>query len=686
MESILIDLHNHFIENNKISIQKSIDYFLDRFKFNGKKIFALTEHYEKIKNINTYINNVNRIKNDEEIKKHDIHVVFGIELSICFKSNQNKHIVLIFSSNEICKKFHNEIKNSLKKSDDENISFESFNKIIKNFENNYILIPHFGNKYNSFSLDELKEFYSNMSIKSFVVESSNQYNDWFYSKENLKNKFNGEKFHVIVASDRLKNPKLASFIYCDNFNNEKPFNSLKKFFSQNDFFSHLSSNSNCIYEIEFPKSSAKLQFKSNENKLILENMLIYGERGSGKSYIAEDIYSILKDESCYIKQFAFPSCDDKDIVNDCPNIIDEIKTKVDDLKKLIIDKLKKIKLLNDNDNNFKFNYEQKCDLLVESIKENLKNPEKLKLYLKKYDFKIEEDKFSELEKKFEIVVKLHKGLNSIKNILNNENNKWIFSDIIKSKEFSSIINNTTIDENIFNFKFKIAKEMFFINKSINIVEELKKKVKNMEGINFTFEKINLFESYKTMCIIELIKSIMKKSMKIDTIENYACLYKCKTNNEFKLNNISLDTNSLKLVSKNDININASGGQKKEFFILNKIDMDIDKNEKIKYLIFDEVDQSFDSKSIVSFAKKIKKLLNENSWKLILITHNSILWSELLSEGINFTYLRTYNDNDKYYSEQFLELDKDKIFSNFEFSDESYKFRGDKYGYENKSKK
>lgn len=712
MESIIIDLHNHI---NDIANNKMVDFLCKRFNnYEDKyqKIFGITEHFKDITKVKEYLKKLDKISSDQKLKERNISIIKGFELTISFDKDYkiSKHMIVLCKDNNSFEKMFEYINlNCYQCNEDKiisNIEFANFFKEENKIIDNYIFIPHYTGKHKSFEKKELDSFYENVKTKIRIVEVANNYKTWYYADRNL----NVEKknmYHVICCTDRkdIKLDKLesllTSFIYSD-FSDNDAFNKLFFFFSQYDHLSHLSSNVNNINEFELPKSHAKISYLK-EGSFILENTLIYGSRGSGKSYIADDLNSVLNAENsvsecCYIKQSAFDKEDSKIIENLIKN--NEVESKITYIRNFLLKKLLNMELIDEN-HSFVLDPNKNFELFSQNIIENTKDTKNLDLFLKSYNFKIiNKEKINTINSKYEIIKSLTCQMNTLIDTLNSSDentNKVVDEYIDKSKKENLLSSLDSIYEDIKKKWPILKKEKIFIEKSHEIINELNKSAMRDSDWKYYFDGIDLLKAFKTKKIVQLIRKKLKDTRwKIDILndkikklfqDDYCVIsyeLTVKKEEDWKsINNsvFNIKDNSYNLVINNNLQIKASGGQKKEFFVFNSICKDMN-NRNIKYLILDESDYSFDSQYILTFASHIFNILEMNKWKLILITHNHILWSSLYKQGLKFIFLKTYVENYKYQCKQAYELNKDEMLMNFESNDDMYKYRGKIYGYRN----
>lgn len=708
MKSIIIDLHTHTKRDDRgISCQKTVDALYKRFNYENEKIFGITDHVKDIKSYKTYLEKLKKISNDKTIIDSKISIIQGFELSIYFNGNKDefKHLIVLCKDDDSFGKIFDYILNNCENyQDDKIISINKFSTFFneKNVDD-YVFIPHGPGKHKCLNEDEINMFYDEIKTKLHIIEVPNNPSTWFYTSKKFENV---QKSHIICCTDQTRIDDFSrlstSFIYSDS--NICPFNQLHQFFIQYDFYSHLSSSADNKYEFELSNSHVKIPYL-NDDKYILENTLIYGERGSGKTYLADDLNSVLKNDSnkskcCYIEQFMFHK-KDNEIIND---IFDKnlTKIKIDRIREFLVDKLNEMGLINSNDLHFVLKPAENFELFSQNIIENSKNPNILKNFIDKFNFRKNSEEINSSRVKFKNLHILSDKINELIDFINTKNTdkKWVIENFIDNDQKEGLLNQLIkINSQIEIKKSEFIKKMFFINKSVEITDELNNSAMKSRDWKWYFQNIDLSKAFKIKKIIEISRKIlMNTKWKLDILDDkikkilseYCVIsYRLKIKDEKDWNLIDDQTfyvnhESFKLViNDNGLEKTASGGQKREFYVFNTI-FKCSKENNIDYLILDEADQSFDSKYILMFAKHIYDILKQNKWKLILITHNHILWSKLLQLGLRLSYLKTYIDDEgKHKAIQSYNLNKDEIFLNFEANEELYEYRGDKYGYRNK---
>lgn len=696
MKSILIDLHNHLISGNDKSELIDSDglqsYFNKRIKIsNVEKIFAFTDHYEKLNNINF-----------EEYKKvfteisAKFKLLFGIEINVSFSNTNFRHLLIIFNND--FNKF-DEFKKILQNSNELNFDKIKTNTNLFTFLNNNdncFFVPHYckskhknNNKDRNFTLDEIKkwnELFNKNKIKCIEV-SANLLTYWLTRDDsNLK------EYHVIVASDRFFETKIlkkqdkkakeneypiASFIYV-NDSNSVDYKTIKDFFNQKDIMSNIS------YEKEKDFTLPGIEYS-----FMKKNCLIFGKRGSGKTWLLNSLKNALtfndeddNDENtniCFIEQFENASVNNKTFKKYNDSSIIQSKnnehTKINDL---FLKQIKNFCEIKTNDfysesknklNNFKKDFNV-------TISTNCDDECKtLNIVLSKFNFVLP-TKNTNRKTEFELLQKLK---DSFINLLSN------LEEIIKNEQLGLKLGSyaktisKTIKDNIRPFYDQL--KLHTINNEISkytttIIEELQQEVQNIMNWKYTFSDLCFEQYFKLEKLLEIYDNYISENEqytfkwgdKVQINDKYHLIYALKQKEGYKKPKIVLAENH---------NAEASHGQKSEFFIEDKIEQYL--NSNCSYFLFDEPDYAFDSNFIKSFSANLKKSLKN---KLVFVaTHNHIFWSEFY-EGLNDkSYIKCEYLGDKKYSYNqfnFDEFQNKNALETFEADKMSYDIRKEKY--------
>lgn len=676
MEHILIDLHNHIYPSGKKKTNNNlIKYFKSRNKTPEQKIFAITDHLQRI-NISEYKKEFEKIQ--KSIDKN-IFLLPGVEINLNFGDKSlYKHLIIIFKNFNLFAKFFencSEVRESL-----------TIDNLFQNLKdiNDYICIPHRNksDKNRNFSKDEIiifnKKFVNN---PIYAVEAHADYGSWFWCSETLKNL--GEPFntiHTIVGTDRIleesktigKNKDIflspCSYIYTNsNITQVNAFDSILNFFKQSNTLSKLSRDINSDLTIQ----NANLDLK-------LLNSVICGKRGSGKSYLLESIQMSIGDDSYLLEQFEFA---------------DSSKTKAYLQKYLekqkildLLDCFKKIYSLIFND---KVNDIANCQTyLLTEIRE----------YLKNFIVNVQDNVVNNLDNKSEklLILKNHYNYQELKTNTQRVNKlKALIDKLIDLKQY---LTNNEQDFNDLNYKNFLEQIKSFFSQLVMLYrkeyEKNKIYIKDNEIIkslvnqgklatnwkyNFNFSFSNYFYVKN---IIDITLSFIKS--KINDYYEDNLLY---DNNDFLL---KLNLKNAEFNTKDEIEFDtpivtlanhtiASEGEKSEFLLLSKLEV------SEKYLLLDEPEYSFDNDFICSsFTDQIIKKINNNK-VFFIITHNHVLWSEVFDKASNKSLILcdriTHDNKYEYVYKQLINIDdkKEELISLFEATDDSYIIRRRYYG-------
>ena len=664
MESVLIDLHNHLLDSDGNFIyNKHINKYLEqRTKIECKKIIVFSDHFGNnlLENLDKYKETFKKLKCENE--KQNCFLLLGTEIDIKFDENAIRHLVIIwhndFDSFEI---FKNNIDDyNLLKFDRIKDNQELFNFL--NDNNNCFFLPHYykSDKKRNFTIEELNKFnelFVNNKINCLEIQP-NLITYWF-----VKNDEKVKGYHLLVATDRYvekcKNKSfkqnelpIASYIYV----NDDPWNDSYKivndFLCKKEFMSKISHNP----EKDFTPPGIKYSF-------YLKNSMIFGNRGSGKTYLLEALKNAINydedkkitddknvtddknDEICSIKQFEFSKNYDNSLKQYLKK--DYVAAKNQEIKNLLsclfndefCSNLKNEWKINDGD------YLKGTKDCLKTIKDNFnlavnKNIEDdnrhLKTINKKYSFvnkafpNIDTKHYEQINNAKSNFKSLITSLNEIKS-----DNYWkdFYKDIdvfIKSLDRSLIEKLLEAFSN--EHKLKQIKET---NKKI--FDEANKQVDKFSEWKYTFNKFNFENYFKLMKRIEAFDEFVKQAA--NYIKNFE-------------------------------------NNKKIF----------DDCKNAKYFLFDEPEYSFDNKFIKNWSNEYIKKFKDNNNKVFVVTHNHIFWSEFYEQLNDKTYINCMYDRDKkdFLYEQFdaEKFQKEYSFKNYEVDMDSYKGRKEKYKIEN----
>ena len=681
MKSVLINLHNHLIDDNNdfYSDEHIKKCFANFININCEKIYAFTDHFDGIVNlwnngkIEEYIEKTENLFN--EYSKRDINILFGIEIDVIFRNSKDcKHLLCIFRNVDA---WYQKIKNFMS-SKTNKLQF-SLNEPLDSWYtllDDSLCIPHYAktDSNRNFTKEEISLWNKFERLpKITCLEIASNIKTYWYSylfDTNFK-----DNYHCIVGNDR-KMSQLSSFIYFNNnvkLSKENLFDNILNFFNQTEHMTTLSVNG--------VREEVTLDIKFTIN--ISKNCLIYGKRGSGKSYLCKSLCKALlgcdninnnvidnDDKICYIEQGAYIN---KEIWKNQSNLFREKR----------LDKLKECcKVFTNSISNYEFaDYRKETinnylDKFINNVMENIrKNEDNNCCSLNSAIEKFGNLFGSTLENPY---TKLYEKIdNFIKQI----------DDIIS--EFNPVVEDVYIGsmckENIKHLrkiKLNLLKKSsnMYVFKSIadyrnNVCDEIEKVIDKEINWQYKF-KFKFFDYFCLKMIREKFNNFIKNNREqiIPFADNkYALkytLHSCRSN-YFKIS--SLDDPSL-LLRKNDNYVNASDGEQREFLILNKI-----KKYKYDFFILDEPEYAFDNVFLKNLAREMKEILSNNNKRCFLVTHNNVFWSEIFGNlKKDKTYVQCdYNDN-KYEYDQKID-DKDCNFMEiYEAGKESYNLRSGIY--------
>lgn len=298
MKSILVDLHNHLLKNNDDFIEdKIIEKYLElRTKFDCLKIIAFTDHFtDQLKKLDDYKKIFNKLKNQESAKNNIL--LLGTEVDISFDENITRHLVIVFHN-----EFNDfvEFKEAIGKN--EKLNFNEFEKNEKlfNFLNNNdkcFFFPHYGksDKKRNFTIDELGKF-NNLFNKNRIncLEIIPNLISYSFTKNDSRIK----DYHILVSTDRYIENKfstiykkqdfkqnqlpIASYIYVNDMQSNDAYKIINDFLCQKNNISNISYDK----DKDFTPPGIKYSF-------FLKNSIIFGNRGSGKTYLLNALKNAL---------------------------------------------------------------------------------------------------------------------------------------------------------------------------------------------------------------------------------------------------------------------------------------------------------------------------------------------------------------------------------------------------------
>ena len=682
MKSVLINLHNHLLDDNNDfysdeDIKKRFDNFIN---IDCEKIYAFTDHFDGIVNlwnnnkIDEYIKKIKNLFN--EYSKRDINILFGIEIDVIFGDSKDcKHLVCIFGNADVwyrkIKNFINSKTNKLQFSPSKPL--DSWYTLL----DEAICIPHYAktDSNRNFTKEEISSWNESKRLPRITcLEIASNIKTYWYRylfDTNIK-----DNYHCIVGNDRTMS-RLASFIYFDDnvkLSNENSFNNIFDFFIQTEHMTTLSVNG--------MREEVTLDIKFTIN--ISKNCLIYGKRGSGKSYLCESLCMALlgcddinnnvidnDDKICYIEQGAY--INNKEIWKNQSNLFREKK----------LDKLKECcKVFTNSISNYKLDDYRKetinnyLNKFINNVIENICKNEDNNCYL--LNSAIEkfgnffgfnsENPYTKLYEKIDNFIKQIDGII-------NEFNSLAKDDYIGSMCKENIKHLRKIKLNL----LKESSNMLFLKRIAdyrnNVCDEIEKEVDKEAKWQYKF-KFKFFDYFWLKMVKEKFNNFIKdnKEQIIPFAGNkYALkytLHSCKSD-YFKIS--SLDNPSL-LLHKNDNYVNASPGEQREFLILNKI-----KKYKYDFFILDEPEYAFDNVFLKNLAREMKEILSNNNKRCFLVTHNNVFWSEIFGNlKKDKTYIRCDYIDGKYKYDQKIGSKDCNFLEIYEAGKESYKLRSDIY--------
>ena len=683
MKSILVDLHNHLINKDSKFIKENIitRYFNLRTKYKCEKIIAFTDHYsELISNLDDYKKYFFKISKNANFK-----TLLGIEIDVIFSENSKKHLVIIFHKDfDDFEEFKKTIGLNLELNFNKIKNNENLFKFLNNNDKCFFF-PHYGksDKKRNFTIDELNEW--NKLLEKNRVNcldlSPNLKSYWFIDDDEKT-----QQYHCVVSTDRnvIGNNKkieeniipISSYIYVnDNYKQSDNYVIINDFFKQKETFSNVSYDE----EMDFTLPSINYSFQR-------KNSLIFGKRGSGKTYLLTAFKNALKygnndqnNEICCIDQFEFSKQREKELKDKYLNkdyVLKQSNKYNNVLLKIFDDNLRNDYKIEESDfiNCAKTWLEKFKEEFENIICENINDPNNnLKFLNDTYSFLNNDFTHNEdihYKKMNEFIENYKKLINTLHEFKKDNHWNYLHKSI---DELIKIFNNEQIKlllKSLIN-EYKVVK---IKEKNREIFNYLITKITDIVNWEYTFDKVNFIKYYKLVKIIEAYNNFLNEKAKfyIRDFENNPYSLKYELDEKAKM------YKSLELVYKANRDISASDGQICEFLLRDKI---FNEYKTAKYFILDEPEYAFDNKFIKEFSKEIINEISEKGKIIFVVTHNHIFWSEFYERLNDKTYIKCEYNGDKNYSYEQLTTDEFKnsiLFKNFEVDEDSYNNRKKKY--------
>lgn len=682
MKQIAIDLHNHLLKTEYEYFEYLEQYFLKRSIHNLTKIFAITDHLEWLINfndekLNEYFEKISSIT--EKVNQKAIFIVLGIEIR--FEINGTiKHLIILFDSTTACKSFISKCKSD----GTSTFNFNNFGEYI-NDSQKAILIPHFM-KERAFTKQDIVDFNKlKFNIKITTVETKSNWSTWKFACQEL----NDVSCNVIIGTDRWSQQHL------DMWNKQTP----KLMIPINYVYSNIAQNCcqvNCfdyVYDALTSNAGVSLSEKhgfdvtlQNTNFSInIENSIIYGERGSGKSFLANNLYECLcpAENIEYLRQFCFSKNEDatnndlNKIMNSNKNIESFVSSLKAAFQSITNDKIISKQITDINSSSSIQIIDQWCEQYISNfiinITKNISNGNGIFL---KHWCSIPEIPNSKI---LEVVDQINFINNFIKQ---GTNNLMKIINFIKDEQLLNLYVDTFIQ--ICTELLKQFSNLVLLNEIYNetnkIIADINKQIKSNWEFNFDF---NFYEYYYIKLMkkttLDWIKYNLQNGITIKDDDPFSIHFdpqKDPKTGIYFLNQINFK--NPKLVLTNEENVEASDGQKIQYLLWKQL------NTKRRFIILDESEYSFDSKFISNdLADKLHKIISQGT-KVFVITHNHILWSELCDrmnkEKIPFTFIKCQKNKKLYSYNQTVGLpNHSELLNTYESGEDSYDIRKVFYG-------
>lgn len=695
MKSILIDLHNHLLKKDGSFIDRKVinKYLKQRTKIECKKIIVFSDHFGNnlLENLDKYEKTFKELKCENE--KQNCFLLLGTEIDIKFGEDAIRHLVIVWHKN--FDSFY-EFKNLIHDCSSLKLDKISGNQDLYNFlndNNNCFFLPHYNksDEKRNFTIKELDEFnklFNNNKINCLEIQANLNTYRFFQNDDKVGN------YHPLVATDRYvennyinRNSKkdfkqnellLASYIYVNDDQCNDSYKIVNDFLTQKESMSKISYDP----EKDFTPPGIKYSF-------YLKNSMIFGNRGSGKTYLLEALKNAIdcnhdvnnKNEICSIEQFEFSnhranSLDKflkKDYITTQNNKIDQLISSL--FNNEFLQNLRAEYEINSGDylkdakeylKKFKENFNLTIFKNIEDNNFNLKNTNKKYSFFNKPFPNINIKHYEQINK---IILNFKELIISLNEIKSDDHWKDLHTDI---DTFIESLNRQSMQKLLEAFgneyKWKQIKET---NKEI--FYKANQQVIKFSNWPYAFNKFNFENYFKLSKINETFDKFLKEKANtyIKNFENsrYSIKYSL-TNGEYK---------DPKIVHADNPNIEASEGQINEFLLDNKIFEDC---KNAKYFLFDEPEYAFDNKFIKDWSNNHIKKFKDNNNIVFVVTHNHIFWSEFYEQLNDKTYIKcSYDENNKdFLYEQFddEEFQKKHSFKNYEVDKNSYDNRKGKY--------